>query len=121
MQSHQSDNMSEKTTTANGCSNNGGDNSSAKQQSSQPQDATSGGGGSAGDSCSGGGGSNSRASSSTSTNLLEVNGKPKGLNDSLQQQFCRFADYFVICGLDLASGLEMDLFAGKMVYTNILF
>ncbi|XP_021707932.1 DENN domain-containing protein 5A isoform X3 [Aedes aegypti] len=99
--------MSEKTTTNGlGCSN--GDNSSAKQQQpSQPpqQDATSGA-----ESC----GSNSRASSSlggSSTNL-EVNGKPKGLNDSLQQQFCRFADYFVICGLDLASGLEMDLFAG---------
>ncbi|XP_062711796.1 DENN domain-containing protein 5B isoform X2 [Aedes albopictus] len=112
--------MSEKTTTANGCSNNGGDNSSAKQQSSQPQDATSGGGGGAGDSCSGGGGSNSRASSSTSTSLLEVNGKPKGLNDSLQQQFCRFADYFVICGLDLASGLEMDLFAGDSLHCSPL-
>ncbi|XP_021707931.1 DENN domain-containing protein 5A isoform X2 [Aedes aegypti] len=107
--------MSEKTTTNGlGCSN--GDNSSAKQQQpSQPpqQDATSGA-----ESC----GSNSRASSSlggSSTNL-EVNGKPKGLNDSLQQQFCRFADYFVICGLDLASGLEMDLFAGDSLHCSPL-
>ncbi|XP_058055954.1 DENN domain-containing protein 5A [Anopheles bellator] len=35
-----------------------------------------------------------------------------GQNDSVQQQFTRFADYFVICGLDLDSGLEPDLFAG---------
>ena len=25
----------------------------------------------------------------------------------------RFSDYFVICGLDLTSGLEPDTFAGK--------
>lgn len=28
-------------------------------------------------------------------------------------QFSRFADYFVICGLDLDTGLEPDRFAGK--------
>jgi hypothetical protein len=28
-------------------------------------------------------------------------------------QFTRFADYFVICGLDLDQGLEVDKFAGK--------
>lgn len=26
----------------------------------------------------------------------------------------RFADYFVICGLDLSSGLEPDRFAGEL-------
>lgn len=28
----------------------------------------------------------------------------------------RFADYFVICGLDLDTGLEPDRFAGKVYY-----
>lgn len=28
-------------------------------------------------------------------------------------QFSRFADYFVICGLDLDTGLEPDRFAGR--------
>lgn len=32
---------------------------------------------------------------------------------STQQQSTRFADYFVICGLDLDTGLEPDRFAGK--------
>ncbi|XP_065078318.1 DENN domain-containing protein 5B isoform X3 [Ochlerotatus camptorhynchus] len=114
--------MSEKTSNGLGCSN--GDNSSANgcgKQSQQPQqqppqpDASTG----AESCCSG---SNSRASSSMggSTSQLEVIGKPKGLNDSLQQQFCRFADYFVICGLDLASGLEMDLFAGDSLHCSPL-
>lgn len=30
-----------------------------------------------------------------------------------QQATSRFADYFVICGLDLDTGLEADRFAGK--------
>lgn len=30
-----------------------------------------------------------------------------------QQATNRFADYFVICGLDLDTGLEADRFAGK--------
>lgn len=29
-------------------------------------------------------------------------------------QFSRFADYFVICGLDLDTGLEPDRFAGEL-------
>lgn len=32
-----------------------------------------------------------------------------------QQATSRFADYFVICGLDLDTGLEADRFAGKCV------
>lgn len=28
--------------------------------------------------------------------------------------FTRFADYFVICGLDFESGLEPDILAGKI-------
>lgn len=32
----------------------------------------------------------------------------------------RFADYFVICGLDLDTGLEPDRFAGN-VYTHIQY
>lgn len=28
-------------------------------------------------------------------------------------KFTRFADYFVICGLDFESGLEPDILAGK--------
>lgn len=32
-----------------------------------------------------------------------------------QQQSTRFADYFVICGLDLDTGLEPDRFAGKQL------
>lgn len=66
-------------------------------------------------------GESSRASSSLSGGVPASqesgtsNGKPKGLNESVQQQFTRFADYFVICGLDLDSGLEPDLFAGTWV------
>lgn len=29
---------------------------------------------------------------------------------------CRFADYFVICGLDFDSGLEADRLCGKEIY-----
>ncbi|XP_058173440.1 DENN domain-containing protein 5B [Anopheles ziemanni] len=43
-----------------------------------------------------------------------------GQNDSVQQQFTRFADYFVICGLDLDSGLEPDLFAGDSLHCSPL-
>lgn len=31
----------------------------------------------------------------------------------------RFVDYFVICGLDLNSGLEPDLVAGKPVFVSL--
>lgn len=37
-----------------------------------------------------------------------------------QQATSRFADYFVICGLDLDTGLEADRFAGKCVSWNPL-
>lgn len=33
--------------------------------------------------------------------------------DNILNNRTRFADYFVICGLDLTSGLEPDSFAGK--------
>lgn len=45
----------------------------------------------------------------------------KGLHShSEHMQLSRFADYFVICGLDLDTGLEPDRFAGKtiQIYTN---
>lgn len=29
---------------------------------------------------------------------------------------CRFADYFVICGLDIDSGLEPDRLCGKFIF-----
>lgn len=29
-------------------------------------------------------------------------------------QLSRFSDYFVICGLELESGLEADLYAGEL-------
>ncbi|XP_058466910.1 DENN domain-containing protein 5B isoform X3 [Malaya genurostris] len=66
--------------------------------------------------------STGKASSSLdeSTAGLDPTGKPKGLNESVQQQFCRFADYFVICGLDLDSGLEPDLFAGDSLHCSPL-
>lgn len=32
--------------------------------------------------------------------------------------FTRFADYFVICGLDFESGLEPDRIAGKKIIKN---
>lgn len=81
------------------------------------------------DSVSGGGGRNVTTESGTNnggTTSTEAvrnrtespgpgGGGPRvGQNDSVQQQFTRFADYFVICGLDLDSGLEPDLFAGKI-------
>ena len=54
-----------------------------------------------------------RKSNGMADSTMEAVGTPsKGLNDSLPQQFLRFADYFVICGLDLDSGLEPDRFAG---------
>jgi hypothetical protein len=36
----------------------------------------------------------------------------KSLNEKCQN-FARFADYFVICGLDIEQGLEVDLHAGN--------
>ncbi|KAL9702438.1 hypothetical protein quinque_005956 [Culex quinquefasciatus] len=67
-------------------------------------------------------GESSRASSSCSTAAESTStiGKPKGLNESVQQQYTRFADYFVICGLDLDSGLEPDLFAGDSLQCSPL-
>ncbi|EDS27756.1 rab6-interacting [Culex quinquefasciatus] len=67
-------------------------------------------------------GESSRASSSCSTAAESAStvGKPKGLNESVQQQYTRFADYFVICGLDLDSGLEPDLFAGDSLQCSPL-
>ncbi|XP_039428700.1 DENN domain-containing protein 5B isoform X3 [Culex pipiens pallens] len=67
-------------------------------------------------------GESSRASSSCSTaaDSASTLGKPKGLNESVQQQYTRFADYFVICGLDLDSGLEPDLFAGDSLQCSPL-
>ncbi|XP_055601274.1 DENN domain-containing protein 5B isoform X2 [Uranotaenia lowii] len=62
-------------------------------------------------------------STSTSCDAVPVTpqAKPKpGQNDSLQQQWSRFADYFVICGLDLDSGLEPDLFAGDSLHCSPL-
>ncbi|XP_049544581.1 DENN domain-containing protein 5A isoform X2 [Anopheles darlingi] len=57
--------------------------------------------------------SDSGSAGSTETPALTGTSPPRvGQNDSVQQQFTRFADYFVICGLDLDSGLEPDLFAG---------
>ncbi|XP_053668562.1 DENN domain-containing protein 5B [Anopheles marshallii] len=47
-------------------------------------------------------------------------GQRLGQNDIVQQQFTRFADYFVICGLDLDSGLEPDLFAGDSLHCSPL-
>lgn len=41
-----------------------------------------------------------------------------GSNNS--SMISRFADYFVICGLDLDTGLEPDRFAGKInCYTQL--
>jgi hypothetical protein len=36
------------------------------------------------------------------------------MNISVSSGTDRFADYFVICGLDLSSGLEPDRFAGEL-------
>ncbi|XP_041781267.1 DENN domain-containing protein 5A isoform X3 [Anopheles merus] len=87
------------------------------------------------DSVSGGGGRNVTADAGTNnggTSSTEAarnrtespgpgGGGPRvGQNDSVQQQFTRFADYFVICGLDLDSGLEPDLFAGDSLHCSPL-
>ncbi|XP_035894190.1 DENN domain-containing protein 5B isoform X2 [Anopheles stephensi] len=69
-------------------------------------------------------GTNNGGSSTDSVrNLTESpgpGGQRLGQNDSVQQQFTRFADYFVICGLDLDSGLEPDLFAGDSLHCSPL-
>lgn len=42
-----------------------------------------------------------------------VSAELRQLKRDCDPQFSRFADYFVICGLDLDTGLEPDRFAGK--------
>jgi hypothetical protein len=37
------------------------------------------------------------------------------MNSQISSGANRFADYFVICGLDLSSGLEPDRFAGELL------
>jgi len=37
------------------------------------------------------------------------------MNSSASSVADRFADYFIICGLDLSSGLEPDRFAGELL------
>lgn len=54
--------------------------------------------------------------------MSENNGEDSGANvvvtktNLLQTTTTRFADYFVICGLDLDTGLEPDRFAGKYLF-----
>lgn len=43
-----------------------------------------------------------------------ISNNGNGSNNS--SMISRFADYFVICGLDLDTGLEPDRFAGKTFY-----
>ena len=49
-----------------------------------------------------------------------VSAELRQLKRDCDPQFSRFADYFVICGLDLDTGLEPDRFAGKFrdIYLN---
>ncbi|XP_052890576.1 DENN domain-containing protein 5B [Anopheles moucheti] len=66
---------------------------------------------------------NGGTSAESVRNLTESSGpggQRLGQNDIVQQQFTRFADYFVICGLDLDSGLEPDLFAGDSLHCSPL-
>lgn len=48
------------------------------------------------------------------------NGTSKSSNNTEQTSTTRFADYFVICGLDLETGLEPDRFAGKFKFYVLL-
>lgn len=41
--------------------------------------------------------------------------------DTLDNETSRFADYFVICGLDLHSGLELDRLAGWFSHAIYLY
>lgn len=54
---------------------------------------------------------NTTTAETTNTNKINTE-QPQGVTS-------RFADYFVICGLDLDTGLEPDRFAG--MYTLFLF
>lgn len=58
-------------------------------------------------------GENSGVGSSTNT-TTPTTGETTNLNKiNADQTTSRLADYFVICGLDLDTGLEPDRFAGK--------
>ncbi|XP_037943215.1 DENN domain-containing protein 5B isoform X2 [Teleopsis dalmanni] len=48
------------------------------------------------------------------------NNELKALKRESDPQFSRFADYFVICGLDLDTGLEPDRFAGDNLHCSPL-
>jgi hypothetical protein len=43
------------------------------------------------------------------------------MNISVSSGTDRFADYFVICGLDLSSGLEPDRFAGEWRLLDVFY
>lgn len=71
--------------------------------------AASGSGGSVG------GGGGSAALQSPTSPGEQSQSELNQLKRDADPQFSRFADYFVICGLDLDTGLEPDRFAGKSV------
>lgn len=73
--------------------------------------AASGSGGGGG----GGGGGGSAALQSPTSPGEQSQSELNQLKRDADPQFSRFADYFVICGLDLDTGLEPDRFAGKTI------
>lgn len=82
--------------------------------------ASSGSNNSSSSSSSGTGGNNSTIAATAASMSMVQSPTSPGEQSELNQlkrdadpQFSRFADYFVICGLDLDTGLEPDRFAGK--------
>ncbi|XP_055857093.1 DENN domain-containing protein 5B isoform X1 [Episyrphus balteatus] len=60
------------------------------------------------------------ADSQSSQSHSELDLSIDQLKKGLDPQFSRFADYFVICGLDLDTGLEPDRFAGDNLHCSPL-
>lgn len=62
---------------------------------------------------------NSKYNENIETGKLAV--KNQQIQQRQQTTINRFAEYFVICGLDLEDGLEPDRFAGMYLMASIIF
>ncbi|XP_075163802.1 DENN domain containing pinstripe isoform X2 [Haematobia irritans] len=60
------------------------------------------------------------SSSPTSPTIQDASGSAELRQMKRNPQFSRFADYFVICGLDLDTGLEPDRFSGDNLHCSPL-
>lgn len=59
---------------------------------------------------------NTETGTSSAKNQTQSQQQQQQQPQTPQRQTNRFADYFVICGLDLDTGLEPDRFAGTYIH-----